>query len=170
MVSKRPWTENGGAADAPDCESCNASEAAPTPTVPSSSGRSLRKRPWEEEGFRCPFLDTINRTLLDFGVLLAPPHVSRLRSHRQLPSRGRFREGLLDHWQQLQRVRVPRVWQVLPRPRHAHAGLHARAPGASRRLSAAAAARASAQRSGSARAGRPSRVQEPARRQGLLPA
>jgi U4/U6.U5 tri-snRNP-associated protein 2 len=24
------------------------------------------KRPWEEDGFRCPYLDTINRTVLDF--------------------------------------------------------------------------------------------------------
>ena len=66
--SKRPRLENGGAADAPECGSCDASEAAAAPSVLSSSGRSLRKRPWEEEGFRCPFLDTINRTLLDFGV------------------------------------------------------------------------------------------------------
>ena len=84
MATKRPRPESGGAADATECGSCDASEAA---SAPSSSGRSLRKRPWEEEGFRCPFLDTINRTLLDFGVLLAPPHVSRLRSHRQSPSR-----------------------------------------------------------------------------------
>jgi U4/U6.U5 tri-snRNP-associated protein 2 len=39
-------------------------------SAPSSSsgggGRSIRRRPWEEEGFRCPYLDTINRTLLDF--------------------------------------------------------------------------------------------------------
>ena len=27
---------------------------------------SKRKRPWDEEGFRCPFLDTINRMVLDF--------------------------------------------------------------------------------------------------------
>ncbi|KAL1495626.1 hypothetical protein AB1Y20_016493 [Prymnesium parvum] len=25
-----------------------------------------RKRPWDEEGFRCPYLDTINRSVLDF--------------------------------------------------------------------------------------------------------
>ena len=65
MATKRPRPESGGAADATECGSCDASEAA---SAPSSSGRSLRKRPWEEEGFRCPFLDTINRTLLDFGV------------------------------------------------------------------------------------------------------
>jgi len=67
-MSKRPRepAENGGAADAQECGSCDTSEAATAPSVPSSSGRSLRKRPWEEEGFRCPFLDTINRTLLDF--------------------------------------------------------------------------------------------------------
>jgi U4/U6.U5 tri-snRNP-associated protein 2 len=28
--------------------------------------RNLRKRAWEEDGFRCPFLDTINRMVLDF--------------------------------------------------------------------------------------------------------
>ena len=87
MASKRPRPDNGGAADASEGGSCQPCEAA-APSVPSSSGRGLRKRPWEEEGFRCPFLDTINRTLLDFGVLLAPPHASRLRSHRQLPSRS----------------------------------------------------------------------------------
>ena len=68
MPPAKKARQNGDAADAPECGSCDASEAAAAPSVPSSSGRSLRKRPWEEEGFRCPFLDTINRTLLDFGV------------------------------------------------------------------------------------------------------
>ena len=67
MATKRPRE-----GDAPDGGTC---EPATAPSVPSSNGRGLRKRPWEEEGFRCPYLDTINRTLLDFGVLLAPPHV-----------------------------------------------------------------------------------------------
>ena len=71
MATKRP--RDG---DAPDGGSCQPCEPATAPSVPSSNGRGLRKRPWEEEGFRCPYLDTINRTLLDFGVLLAPPHVS----------------------------------------------------------------------------------------------
>ena len=36
---------------------------------PAPSGLASRKRParpWEEEGFKCPFLDTINRMVLDF--------------------------------------------------------------------------------------------------------
>ena len=70
MATKRP--REGDAPDGGTCEPC---EPATAPSVPSSNGRGLRKRPWEEEGFRCPYLDTINRTLLDFGVLLAPPHV-----------------------------------------------------------------------------------------------
>jgi len=32
----------------------------------SSEGRGLKRRPWDEEGFRCPYLDTINRMVLDF--------------------------------------------------------------------------------------------------------
>ena len=103
-------------------------------------------------------------------------HTSFLRSHRQPsrpPTRCRFREGLLDHRQQLQRVRMPRVWQVLPRPRHAHASLHARAPGAPRR--AVYWPRPPPERPLSAlrlraRAGGASRLQELARRPRLLPA
>ena len=103
-------------------------------------------------------------------------HTSRLHSHRQPsrpPARCRFREGLLDHRQQLQRVCMPRVRQVLPRPRHAHASLHARAPGATRH--AAYWPRPPPERPLStlrlrARAGGASRLQEPARRPRLLPA
>ena len=103
-------------------------------------------------------------------------HTSFLRSHRQPsrpPARCRFREGLLDHRQQLQRVRMPRVWQVLPRPRHAHASLHARAPGATRH--AVYWPRPPPERPLSAlrlraRAGGASRLQEPTRRPRLLPA
>ena len=103
-------------------------------------------------------------------------HTSFLRSHRQPsrpPARCRFREGLLDHRQQLQRVRMPRVWQVLPRPRHAHASLHARAPGAPRH--AVYWPRTPPERPLSAlrlraRAGGASRLQELARRPRLLPA
>eukprot|EP00966_Prymnesium_polylepis_P232557 5378455-Prymnesium_polylepis.1 len=49
-------------------------------------------------------------------------------------ARLRFREGLLGQRRQLQRVRVPRVRQVLPGARQAHAGLHARAAGGPPRL------------------------------------
>ena len=169
MATKRP--REGDAPDGGTCEPC---EPATAPSVPSSNGRGLRKRPWEEEGFRCPYLDTINRTLLDFGVLLAPPHVfPPLPPPAEPPARYRFREGLLDHRQQLQRVRMPRVWQVLPRPRHAHASLHARAPGAPRR--AVYWPRPPPERPLSAlrlraRAGGASRLQELTRRPRLLPA
>jgi len=38
--------------------------ADPSQSQPPSRKRPLR--PWEEQGFRCPFLDTINRSVLDF--------------------------------------------------------------------------------------------------------
>ena len=48
-----------GAADAgaSACQPCGA----PAPAKPRK-----RMRPWEEPGFRCPYLDTINRMILDF--------------------------------------------------------------------------------------------------------
>ena len=46
----------------PPCDSSAASAPAPV-QVPKVK---KRMRPWEEAGFRCPYLDTINRMILDF--------------------------------------------------------------------------------------------------------
>jgi len=39
--------------------------AAATPAA-AAPGRGAKRRPWDEAGFRCPYLDTINRMVLDF--------------------------------------------------------------------------------------------------------
>ena len=39
---------------------------APAPAPASAASRKRPLRPWEEPGFRCPYLDTINRMVLDF--------------------------------------------------------------------------------------------------------
>lgn len=57
--AKRPRTDE---ADAPHCIRCG--EPGSSSSAPSATSRP--KKVWEEEGFKCPFLDTINRTVLDF--------------------------------------------------------------------------------------------------------
>ena len=74
LVQKKLHSMDGGddvsAAGAADVSAAGAADAgasacqpcgAPAPAKPRK-----RMRPWEEPGFRCPYLDTINRMILDF--------------------------------------------------------------------------------------------------------
>ena len=51
--------------DSRECAPCEASSSSASAPAPAPASRK-RLRPWEEPGFRCPYLDTINRVILDF--------------------------------------------------------------------------------------------------------
>lgn len=57
-------------ADATSLSSAASAAAAPASAAaaPASAqaNRGAKRRPWDEAGFRCPYLDTINRMVLDF--------------------------------------------------------------------------------------------------------
>jgi hypothetical protein len=58
---------DGGGCCGSSSSAAGASDGADDGRAGASDGDDRkRKRPWQEEGFRCPFLDTINRMVLDF--------------------------------------------------------------------------------------------------------